>query len=320
MTATELRNHPDVLELIRIQEENQLNDNQFSELLRLRLHGANWGKIKAKTYTGRFERALTNLQVALEDYRNAGVGEVEEGIVILDHVKQSLDAVDIAKANEDEHRFIVLCGVRGSGKSRTLRLIQARHKGSLLSARPSWNGGYLNFLNRFASGLNLPESRSAGEAEESILAHMKASPGRVLCIDEFNYFSSNAVGFIKTILNETTWIVMVATVPFHLNRMASDRSTAQESAQLLRRAVAIIHIHPISPKAVELLCRALFPALHLAGKSAEIAAKANTLDRWDSVCQILEDIDPEDPADISKAIVRHERFHRTNIQPGTEAA
>ena len=317
MTSTELRSHPVVQRLHDIQKSLELKDIPFADQLRLRMHGSNWGKILAGTYTGRFDRALINLTVALEDYEHGSNGETEDGIVILDHVRQALDAVDICISNENEHRLVVIAGVRGSGKSRTLQLIHAKHKGYLLSARPSWAGGYLNFLNRFAEGMGLSESRSAGAAECLIIDALRDSCG-VICIDECNYFSANAINFLKTILNETRWVIAIGTIPFHLNRMASGRATAQESVQLFRRAVAIIHLPAVSIRQIELIARAIYPHLHLNGSSQALATAANRLHRMDSVCQILDDTDPQDPGDLLKAIARHERFTKITLKPGEE--
>ncbi len=317
MTSAQLKSHPTVLRLHEIQVSLGLRDIDFANQLRLKIHGANWGKILKGTYTGRFDKALVNLQVALEDYEHGSLGETEDGIVVLDHVRQSLDAVAIALSNDDEHRLVVVSGVRGSGKSRTLQLIHAKHKGHFISARPSWAGGYLNFLNRFAEGIGLAESRSAGAAEAVIIDSMSSTSG-VICIDEFNHFSPNAINFIKAILNETRWVVVVSTIPFHLNRMASDRQTAQESVQLLRRAVAIIHVPAVSVRTIEHIQRALFPEIDLNGNSPALASVANRLHRLDSVCQILGDTDPTDPSDLIKSIARHERFTKINLKPGEE--
>lgn len=316
MNATELKTHPSVLRLAEIQQElGSPKDLTFAKQLHLGFHGANWGKIRAGTYSGNFSKALVNIEVAIESYENQGVGELEEGIVVLRHVREALDATDIALAADDEHRLVILSGPRGSGKSRTLQLIHAKHGGFITSARPSWSKSYLNFLNRLAEteGMSLGESRSAGEAETQILKFMKATPRKVLCIGEFNYFSSDALGFIKTILNETDWVIVADTIPHHLNRMASDRSTAQESAQLLRRAVAIIKIPAVSTMTVAWLARALHPDLDVAPHLQELAIIANQLDRIDSVCQILADCDPADPTDLPKAIQRHKRLHSVNL-------
>lgn len=316
MTIKELRNHPTVLRLIEIQEGMAAKDIPFAQAMRFKLHGANWGKIKAGTYTGRPANALADLTAALDAHENPGQGEVEDGIVILPHVREALDAVDIATTadEQDEHRLVVVCGPRGSGKTRTLSLIRSRHSAHFLSARPSWSGAYLNFLNRFADGLKIPHSRSAGDAEEAILSHLAAVPC-VICIDEFNHFSPAAINFIKAILNETRCVIVTGTIPHHLARMSADRATAQESVQLLRRAVAIIHIPSVAARTVELLARAFWPELKLgAGAAAEVAAAANRLHRVDSACQIL--ADAEDAADIPAAVARHERACKVTLRPG----
>jgi hypothetical protein len=320
MTSTELKNHPTIIRLRQIQTDLSLNDADFRRQLHFKLHHANWGKILAGTYQGDFRKALVNFEVCLDEYENQGLGELDDGIVVLKHVKEALDATEIAIAAEDEHRLVIVAGVRGAGKSRTLQLVHSKHGGYLTSARPSWSKSYLNFLNRLAEtpGMVLGESRSAGEAESRLLTFMKNNPSQTLCIGEFNYFSSDALGFIKTAINETDWAFVTETIPYHLNRMASDRSTAQESAQLLRRVVAIIKIPPVSELTVESIRKAMFPGLKLEGFLSQIATAANQLDRIDSVCQILLDADPDDPADIAKSIERHKRFHNANLKSGDE--
>lgn len=320
MTSTELQNHPTVLRLVQLQAELGMKDPEFAKTLHFKLHHANWGKIIAGTYRGDFTKALVNFEVCLDEYENQGLGELDEGIVVLKHVREALDATDIAIAAEDEHRLVIISGVRGSGKTRTLSLIHSKHDGFITGARPSWSKSYLNFLNRLAEtkGMELGESRSAGEAESRLLNFMKANPRKTLCIGEFNYFSSDALGFVKTALNETDWAFVADTIPFHLNRMASDRSTAQESAQLLRRAVAIIKIPAVSTRTVESIRKAMFPTIDLDGYLKDITTAANQLDRIDSVCQILNDCDPDDPADVPKAIERHKRFHNANLKPGEQ--
>ncbi len=318
MTATELKNHPTVLRLRQIQTEQGLKDPEFAKLLHFKLHHANWGKIIAGTYVGDFSKALVNFEVSLDEYENQGLGELEDGIVVLKHVKEALDATEIGIAAEDEHRLTIVSGVRGAGKTRTLQLVHTKHGGFITGARPSWSKSYLNFLNGIACtpGMELGEFRGSRDAETHLLKFMKANPRKTLCIGEFNYFCSDGIGFMKTALNETDWAFTVDTIPFHLNRMASDRSTAQESAQLLRRTVAIIKIPPVSPRTVESIRKAMFPDLDLNGRLNEIATVANQFDRIDTVRQILEDADPSVPSDVANAIERHKRLHKVNLNPG----
>lgn len=313
MTNTELKNHPITKKLTSIQEKLGLKDNQFAETIRLGLHGANWGKIKAGTYTGNHSKALLKMEVAADAYENPGTGESEEGIVILSHVKESLDALDIAKASDDEHRLVIVAGHRGSGKTRTLALCNHRHPGHYLEAMPSWGGSYFDFLVQFASGLEMTiqGKRSKGAYESAILDEAKANPLPIY-IDEFNYFSPHGINFLKTMLNRIPAPIMTATVPKFLAGMAADSRTAQESAQLIRRAVAIIHIPLVTEREVMQLQKALMPGLSLSPAMAKsIAEAANRQSRLDSVFSILDDAESE--ADLPKSIGRHERSKKTAV-------
>lgn len=317
MTASELTNHPTVKALAQIQNNLGLKDIPFAKQFRLGLHGANWGKIRAGTYDGSFSKALVKLQLALESYANPGTGETEEGIVVLSHVREACDAMKIAVNAEDEHRLVLIAGLRGSGKSRAMALVAHKFPGHQMEALPSWAGGYLNFLNKFAAGVNVAPSRSAGDAEDAILSSLINNPSPIY-IDEFNYFSPAGINFLKAVLNKTHCPIMTATVPHYLSRMAADTRTAQESAQLLRRAVAIIHIPAVTDREVIQVQRALFPDLDLnSGEiGQQIAKAANRTSRLDSVVSIL--ADAESAADIPTAIARHERAFKVTLKPGEE--
>lgn len=313
MTASQLKDHPTVAELARIQSNLGLKNIPFAKTLRLDMHGANWGKILAGNYDGNYSVVLVKLQVALSAYKNQGTGEAEEGIVILDHVLAAKSSVELSLQAEDEHRLTIIAGPRGSGKSRTLTLLHSKHPGHFMSALPSWSGGYLNFLNKFSVGIGLGgQARSAGQGEDEILSYLSQSGG-LICIDEFNYFSPSAINFLKSVLNASQWAIAVATVPHYLSRMASDRQTAQEAAQLLRRAVAIIHISPVTALHVDLIRNALYPHVDLGGSPGEIAAAANRNNRLDSVCAIL--ADAQDGDHIATCIARHEKMCRVTSKP-----
>lgn len=318
MTSTELKHHSTVTRLIAIQSELGLKDIPFANQLRLGIHGANWGKILAGTYTGSFTKALTKLEIALDAYHNPGTGETEEGIVVLGHVREALNAMEIAKATDDEHRLVILAGPRGSGKSRTIALAHHRFGGNTIEALPSWSGSYFDFLVQFADelGVSIDGKRSKGAFESAILDALKSDP-RAIFIDEFNYFSAAGINFIKAILNRTCCPIMTATVPHFLSRMVADNRTAQESAQLVRRAVAIIHIPHVTERDVMQVQLGLFPDLTITGDQArEISAAANRHSRLDSVYAILDDA--ESTADLAKAIGRHDRAKKVTLKPGEQ--
>lgn len=314
MKATDLAKHPAVLRLTEIQQELDLKDIPFAKHLRFPMHGANWGKIKRGNYHGTVSSALASLIAILDEFeRGRASGRVEDGILVLDHVQQTKDAVEVAKASNDEHRLVLIVGVRGSGKTRTLSLIRSLNDGYTMSAMPSWSGSYLNFLNNFAAAIGLGHSRSAGEAETTILNLLKSTTPGVITIDEFNHFSAAAINFLKAVMNETRWVILAATIPHHLSRMASDRSTSQEAVQFVRRAVAIVHILPVSVLAVEQFQGAFYPDLRLGDHASAIATIANKIHRIDSVAQILDDSAGTD--DIPAAIARHKLATAITLSP-----
>lgn len=318
MTASELKNHPVTQRLVAIQSELGLKDIPFANQLRFGIHGANWGKILAGTYTGSFKAALTKLEIALESYDNPGTGETEEGIVVLSHVREACEAMEIAKLTDDEHRIVILVGPRGSGKTRTMTLAHNRFGGNHIEALPSWSGSYFDFLTQFSAelGISIDGRRSKGAFEAAILEALKQEP-RAIFIDEFNYFSPAAINFIKAILNRTKCYIMTATIPHFLTRMVADSRTAQESAQLVRRAVAVIHIPAVNERDVIQIQIGLFPDLAISPDHArEIAQAANRHSRLDSVYAILDDA--ESPADIPKAIARHDRAKKITLKPGEQ--
>lgn len=318
MTSTELRNHHVTIALAKLQTELGLKDIPFAQTLRLGIHGANWGKILAGTYTGSATKALLKMEVALDAHHNPGSGETEEGIVILSHVREAIDAMEIAKASDDEHRLVILAGPRGSGKSRTIALVHHRLGGQCLEALPSWSGSYFDFLIQFAAGLDISidGKRTKGSFETAILTELAASP-RPIFIDEFNYFSAAGINFIKAILNRTQCPILAASVPHFLSRMVAESRTAQESAQLVRRAVAIIHIPPVTDREVCQIQTALFPEIKLSGSDFhDIAQAANRHSRLDSVYAILDDA--ESSADIQKSIARHDRSKKITLKPGEQ--
>lgn len=318
MTSSELKNHPSIQRLVAIQSKLGLKDIPFANQLRLGMHGANWGKILAGTYTGSFSKALTKLEIALESYDNPGTGETEEGIVVLSHVREAAEAMEIAQLTEDEHRLVILVGPRGSGKTRTMTLIHNRFGGNSMEALPSWSGSYFDFLIQFAAelGIVIEGKHSKGAFEVAILEALTAEP-RAIFIDEFNYFSPAAINFLKAILNRTKCFMMTATIPHFLSRMVAETRTAQESAQLVRRAVAVIHISAVTERDVMQIQLGLFPDLTITPENArEIAQAANRHSRLDSVYAILEDA--ESPADIQKAVARHERSRKITLKPGEQ--
>lgn len=294
-----------VLELAEIQSTLGLPDGDFARTVKFIYSGSSWGKIKSGTFSGAHEKALRAVKAALNGYRVGGEVEVIHGTVVFPHIQAAIDAVTIARISQDEHKLVIVCGDSGAGKSVTARLLGERFGGHYLHAHPSWQGSYLRSLIGLARALGLSSDfRSTGAAEMAVLSALEQSPA-LLVIDEANHFSREFVNFLKTILNETRCCLALFTLPGHLARLSAVHS--EESRQLLRRAVAIIHIPPVSSADVMAMHSGLFPDLHLGHAAPALASAANRLHRLDTVRRIFDEAEPSDNEDLPRAIERVEK-------------
>lgn len=303
-----LKDTPAVMELAEIQTTLGLPDGDFARTVKFSYSGSSWGKIKSGTFSGSAEKALRAVKAALNSYRVGGDIEILRGHVVFPHIRQALDAVAIARNAGDEHKLVIVCGDSGAGKSVTARLLGDEFGGHYLHAHPSWQGSYLRSLIGLAGALGLStDFRSTGAAEMAVLAALEQSPA-LLVIDEANHFSREFVNFLKTILNETRCCLVLFTLPGHLARLSAVHS--EESRQLLRRAVAIIHIPPVSSADVMAMHSGLYADLHLGYAAPSIASAANRLHRLDSVRRIFDEAEPSEPDDLPRAIERVEKSLR----------
>lgn len=304
MTPT-LKDSPAVIELAEIQFTLGLPDGDFARTVKFSYSGSSWGKIKSGTFSGNPDKALRAVKSALNAYRVGGDIEVLRGHVVFPHIRQAIDAVTIARTSQDEHKLVIVCGDSGAGKSVTARILGDEFGGHYLHAHPSWQASYLRSLIGLARALGLStEFRSTGAAEMAVLAALEQSPA-LLVIDEANHFSREFVNFLKTILNETRCCLALFTLPGHLGRLSAMH--AEESRQLLRRAVAIIHIPPVSSADVMAMHSGLYADLHLGTTAPALASAANRLHRLDTVRRIFEETEPSEPEDLPRAIERVEK-------------
>lgn len=308
-TTQKLNETPAVLELAEVQAALGLPDGDFARTVKLPYSGSSWGKMKSGYFSGNTEKALRAVKAALSGYRAGGKVEVRGGVVLLPHVSQALDAVAICRVSADEHKLVVICGDTGSGKSVTARMLSAEYGGHYLHAHPSWAGSYLRSLIGLAKAIGLSgDFRSTGAAETGVLEALAASPA-LLVVDEANHFSRELVNFLKTILNETRCAIVLCTLPGHLARMSAVHS--EESRQLLRRAVAVVHIPAISSADVMALHAGLFSDITLGTAAPALASAANRLHRLDTVVRIFQECEPGEADDLPRAAERVEKALRS---------
>lgn len=292
MDKYELKDHASVRALAELQAELGLNDSDFARRTKLDIAASSWGKVKGGTWSGNCLNALRAVESALLRQQDAPIGtddvEVVGGDVLMEHMRMTADAVEIARVTSDEHRLILVVGKAGAGKSTTGRYLCDQYGGTLIHARPSWARSYMHTLTELASGLGLgSEWHSAGKAERGLIDALAASP-RMIIIDEANHFSRDALNLLKTILNETKCCLVMLTLPNHLAKMAAEHQ--EESRQLLRRSVAIVHIPQVSTDDVETVRAGLYPELQITDPLVPICNLANRCNGMDTVRRILDEM------------------------------
>ena len=310
--ADDISQHPAVTELAAIQKNLGIPDGDFALSIKLPYSGSSWGKIKAGTFSGAQAKAIRAVKVALATYRTGGTTEVKHGTVVFSYIRDILDAVEIAKFATDEHKLVVVCGQQGSGKTAIAKLLEREHGGHRLNQRPSNHRSYMRALMKFAAGIGVvPNFKSSGEAEETIISALKSAPCHI-GIDEANYFSKEFIGFLKAILNETACCLTVFLLPHQLARMAAE--SAEESRQFLRRSIGIFHIPAVSSMTVMTIHGALFSHILLGENAPQITSAAGMHNHIDTVIDIFNDADPEDPEDLKQAIKRVKDRRKTVVQ------
>ena len=288
-------------ELAALQVEHGLADEAFSKQVKLGYSGSSWGKIKAGTFSGSWEKASASVKRALITARG-GIARSVGRFVLFEHIDALLSGIALAREEEGPNRLLIVVGKMGMGKTEIARYLAREEEAAVVEGRPAWAGSYMAALGDFAAALGLQgDWRSVAAAEQAVVEELRLSP-RLIVVDEGNYFSSQGLNFLKLVLNRSRSVVVLLTLPPDFARMLA--TNRHESRQLVRRAVAILQIPDVSERDVRSMHAAGWPDVAINGHAPQVAAAANKFGGFDLVARVLDEADPADGEDLPAAVAR----------------
>lgn len=302
ITPKMLSEHPTVIALAEIQREQKLSDTAFVRTMHIPYSSSTWSRVKSGVYPTA-SKVLPGLQTALDKTRTH-LSACDGQFVKFAHIEDAIAAVDIARAATNEIRLVFFVAPTGGGKTSFANYLVSHHPHTaVIEAAPSWRRSYLAALTDIAAQLGVPGNfLSVRTAERAIISSLKSGTIRTIAVDEGNYFNQDGLNFLKLVLNRTKCSLILCTLPPDFNRML--RENAHEAAQLVRRAVAIIPVPAVRTEDVRAMAAAIRPEVTLDGYAPKVAEQANRFGRYDFVRRVLDEAEPNDPADIEPAIAR----------------
>ena len=188
---------------------------------------------------------------------------------------------------QGRERLMLIEGVTGSGKSCALEAIASRYTGSyaLMEAKTSWSSvncmvcDWLIALDVFSDPHINPESKMPsyyGQRLAALEAHLKTRR-KVILIDEGHHLCAEGLNVIKSILNATDSVIIIACIPTLWSKLAA-RAWAEAAQLIYNRLFERVRLTPPASEDVEMFLSRRVPALaecpdwkSMSGRVAEAA-------------------------------------------------
>lgn len=212
-------------------------------------------------------------------------------------------AVEMAHNRKNNKRGVIFKADTGGGKSTWCAQLKARYGATVVEASETWRKSYMSSCADICAAFGMPGPwKSASDAAASLLNHMRSTTG-VLAIDEANSFGPQTCNLLKLILNQTSWTVCIATLPFFFEQLT--RKSWAEAKQMIRRSVVLV-AEDLTAADVAKLCGPMnIVPDDKAVAFRAIAKAANKFGLIDRVCEIrdeLADLDNITISDVTEAI------------------
>ena len=263
----------------------------------LKISPTTWSRLKSGTFKGNWLKQTLEVQKACASIRQLYVTTTtwrpKKFFQFPDFLllKQAVERAVENGTKRNIKRLAWYLAPQGCGKTQFGRELCEEFNGVWIVARQSWKDSYFSALISIARAIGITDSlKGTGEAEGEILARLNLSETPpVLFFDEPEYFGKPVMNLLKTLLNETSAVIVMLCQPkfYEDTRIRG----GIHAAQLLRRSVAVIAMKPIGAADAAQFLKAEFPdepAANLRACAGVLAAQAALSGGYDA-CQEIAD-------------------------------
>lgn len=282
--------HPVVSRLIEIQGSQ--SDKAFAE--GLTVSETVWFRIKKGEYQASdHSRVLKKLTWDLSNITDAETltGSIKRGrILSLSFITDARDALNMAFA-EERNRIVIVLADTGGGKTSIAKAIERdfSSRTAMVEATETWRKSYLAGTQDISRACGIPEpANNMRVAQNDLIAELKRQP-RIIIIDEGNYFGTACLNLVKTVVNQTSSIVVILAMPLLWKTIT--KKSNQEARQLRNRAAAILEFTRVKKSDVARALEETVPNWSTLNGSASAATAAiteaaNSFGLWNTVFSI----------------------------------
>ncbi len=290
-----------IAQLIATQQQLGMNDTEFCA--GADLDATTWSRLRKGIYITRqgpgkqivaLKRHSKNLCVRKQMNDNrASLGLDTRDFIRFADYDAVLAAVNSAIATAErggENKLVIYVAPSGGGKTRAaLQLTREGFKARMVTARPSWSRSYFPALLAIARCLDMGDDyRVAHHVERDVLKAMEPRSERgVLIINEFEMVCKPMQDFLRSILNETSWAILILITPEGYRKLLRRGGGGIE--QLMRRCEAVIESSEVTGPQVQAFFEQHWPLTpELKTAALEVAQEAQRFGGFDCICCVID--------------------------------
>lgn len=238
--------------------------NRYSELGTTRTYKRVWSgegieSLNAPEWANRYERALSRIQSDdLQLTSETIYDDLGPAAVVYDAWVRAMNQSGL-------QRLVWIEGDTGSGKTSALESLKARigpANAYLVESHEGWQK-LRTALQCLAGALNIKADKeddhpqSAGDWIEIIIRAMNKRGKRTLLIDECHHWDGDMLNALKTMINRTSWVFVIAGMSTLLSKLRAAKSEEAKQLRLNRTLEVITTGAPLLSDATRYLERRL---------------------------------------------------------------